>query len=168
MAKKRTNPWGEVSDEFSSRLCNALKSPAFLVYFFIGVILIGGVGIWLPYFSSDDPNSVFMESQNVFTYSFAILGTLAIEVFLSSSGNRSLKSLGLLIGAIAFVSCGFGYYYVKHGNSTLMNVGAILTLFLFLLANVNDEKFDHDVTQAPASPVGFEKVSKNLINNKEQ
>lgn len=167
MAKKRSNPWGEVSDEFLSRLYNALKSPAFLVYFFIGVIFIGGVGIWFPYFSSDDPNSVLMESQNVLTYSFAILGTLAIEVLLSSSGNRNLKSLGLLIGAIALVSCGFGYYYVKHGNSILMNIGTVLTLILFLLANVNDEKFDHDATPAPASPVGFESVSKNLINNKE-
>jgi len=167
MVKKRPNPWGDVLDEFSSRLCNAIKSPAFLVYFFIGVIFIGGVGIWLPYFSSDDPNPVFMESQNVFTYSFAILGTLAIEVMLSSSVSKYLKSLGLLIGAIALVFCGLGYYDIKHGNSISLNIGAFLTLLLFLLANVNDEKFDHDDSPSPASPVGFESARKDLIKDKE-
>lgn len=147
MPKIRDNQWSRAFNELFNRLNNALKSIIFLSFFLGGVVFIGGVGVWFPYvlaknYSHNNVN--LFESINVFTYSFAILGTLCLDILLSNKKSRDLLGLGVLAGMFALALSILGYMGTKTGSSWLVNTGAILSLIIFVFATVNDDKFDND------------------------
>lgn len=145
MPKIRDNQWRNAFDELFNRLGNAFKSILFISFFVGGVVLIGGVGIWFPYLlatNAGDKHISFFESINVFTYSFAILGTLCLDIILSNKKSRDLLGLGVLTGMLALALSILGYMGTKTGSSWLVNIGALLTLIVFIFATVNDDKFD--------------------------
>jgi hypothetical protein len=166
MPKIRKNSWDGVLDEIWERLCNALKSLQFIAYFFVGILLLGGLGVWLPYAIDDNSSVVFFESQSVFTYSVAILGTLCVEGFLVGNKQKNLAALGLIFGVIAFLLCSFGYYNQQEGSSLWVNIGAGLSLFIFLMANVNDSRFDDEEDEHKADSTGFPKADASNIKDK--
>lgn len=168
MRKVRKNSWSGVWDELLSRLCNGLKSLSFIAYFIIGIILIGGVGIWLPYVLNDSESKVFFESQNVLTFYLAILGTLSIEGYISKNKNTSLAAIGLILGVISLCLGIYGYVNNQIGHSILVSVGALITLLIFLFSTVNDEKFDseQDDSDTSADATGFKKTDVDLIKDK--
>ncbi len=106
MVKKRKNSWQGIRLELSTRVVNARNSPSFIAYLLIGVIAIGGIGVWLPfivnYFIKNINDTVFFESQNIFTFSVAILGTLSLEAFITTGKKMNLALLGVILGFIAF------------------------------------------------------------------
>lgn len=166
MVKIRKNSWAGLGNELSTRLCNGLKSLTFIGYFAVGVIFIGGIGIWLPYGLSDSENKVLLESQNVLTFYFAILGTLSIECHISKNRNINLASIGLIFGAIS-LGLGFcGYLNTREGSSSLVNLGAFITLLIFLFSTVNDEKFDSEDDKKIADSIGYESPDIDLIKDK--
>jgi len=169
MVKIRKNSWAGVSAELFSRLCNGLKSLSFIAYFAVGIIIIGGVGIWLPYILSDSENKVLLESQNVLTFYLAILGTLSIEGYISKSKSASLASIGLIFGVVSLALGIYGYVNTQLGHSYFVSAGALITLFIFLFSTVNDEKFDseHDDSDTSADATGFKKVDLALIKDKD-
>ncbi|WP_432399671.1 hypothetical protein [Pantoea allii] len=151
MPKIRDNQWRNAFDELFNRLGNAFKSIIFISFFVGGVVLIGGVGIWFPYIlatNAGDEHVSFFESINVFTYSFAILGTLCLDIILSNKKSRDLLGLGVLTGMLALALSILGYMGTKTGSSWLVNIGALLTLIIFIFATVNDDKFDSDEKSA--------------------
>lgn len=168
MVKKRKSSWDGLGDELFTRLCNGLKSIIFIAYFLIGILAIGGVGIWLPYFMSDSESKVMLESQNVFTFYLAILGTLSIEGYISKKKNTSLAAIGLILGVLSLVVGVYGYVHVPVGMSSLVNVAALITLLIFLFSTVNDEKFDseHDDSDTLADATGFKETDVALIKDK--
>lgn len=161
--KIRKNSWKGIGTEIWERLGNALKSPVFIAFFLIGIIAIGGIGVWLPAILDNELR--LFESQNVFTYSVAILGTLCVESFFTSK-NKSLAALGLISGVLVFLICCIGYYQEQKGVSGLLNLGAFLALLLFLLANVNDERFDDEEEDPKTDPTGYKKAEATLIKDK--
>jgi hypothetical protein len=162
--KIRKNSWAGIATELHSRFGNAIKSPPFLSFFIVGILCIGGIGVWLPYVVDKSGNVVFFESQNVFTYSVAILGTLFVEGFFGKK-QKSLASLGLIAGFLAFLSCSLGYFNLRTGLSFWVNIGAILSLFIFLLANVNDERFD-DENEIIANSTGYSNADVEKIKDR--
>ena len=164
MPKIRDNQWSKAFDELFNRLGNAFKSILFLSFFVGGVVIIGGVGIWFPYFlakNSGGTNISFLESMNVFTYSFAILGTLCLDIILSNKKSRDLLGLGVLSGILALGLSILGYMGTKTGSSSLVNLGALLTLIIFVFATVNDDKFDNDEKNTDGkspSSTGYDKA----------
>jgi len=168
MIKKRKNSWEGLGSELSNRLCNGLKSLTFIAYFAIGIVFIGGVGIWLPYYLNNSENKVFFESQNVLTFYLAILGTLSIEGFISKEKNVSLTAVGLILGAASLFMGVYGYIHQKIGSSYLVNIAAFITLLIFLFSTVNDEKFDSesDENDDSSGPTGFKNPDVALIKDK--
>jgi hypothetical protein len=164
MAKIRKNSWDGVGTELFTRLGNAIKSPPFLAFFIVGILFIGGIGIWLPYVVDKSSSAVLFESQNVFTYSVAILGTLVVEGFFGNK-QKSLAALGLIFGFLALLFCSIGYFNLRTGLSFWVNLGAILSLIIFLLANVNDERFD-DENELTANSTGFSSAAADKIRDR--
>ncbi len=164
MSKIRKNAWQTVMPDVTERLCNAFKSVSFLAYFVVGILLIGGIGVWLPYAVDKSSKISFLESQNVFTYSVAILGTLCVEGFLGNGKKKSLAAFGLIVGVFAFFSSSVGYYNTQSGSSLWVNIGAVLALLIFLIANANDDRFDED-HDVKADATGFSEVSVDNIKD---
>jgi hypothetical protein len=168
MPKIRKNSWSGLLNEIWERLCNALKSLQFIAYFFIGILLLGGLGVWLPYALDETITVAFFESQSVFTYAVAILGTLCVEGFLVGNKQKNLSALGLIFGVLAFLLCSFGYYNFPNGSSIWVNLGAGLSLFIFLIANVNDPRFDDDddEDEPKANTTGFTNADASQITDR--
>ncbi|AJR09781.1 hypothetical protein C9J03_09675 [Photobacterium gaetbulicola] len=164
MVKRRKNSWKGIGEELAARFCNAMKSPSFIAYFSIGIVAIGGIGVWLPYLL-DSTGAMFFESQNVFTFSVAILGTLSLEGFISKDKSLRLTSLGVILGFVAFLLGVIGYVNAQTGVSVLVNICAALTLLIFLFANANDEKFD-DESEVEADATGYKQADADLIKDK--
>ncbi|GAB1039281.1 hypothetical protein [Shewanella algae] len=162
--KIRRNSWDGIGDEVLNRLGNAVKSLIFIAFFSVGVIFVGGIGIWLPAIL-DSQNTKLFESQNVFTYSVAILGTLFVESFLSGN-NKSFAALGLIVGVFAFLICCLGYYFQQKGVSLWLNFGAVLALILFLMANVNNDLFDDEDEKPKTDATGYNEASAVNIKDK--
>ncbi|ULN65563.1 hypothetical protein MID13_07120 [Vibrio gigantis] len=166
MGKIRKNAWPGVGVDLRSRLGNAFKSIPFIAFFIIGVIAIGGIGVWLPYSLDKTTTKVFLEAQNVLTFYLAILGTLSIEGFISKNKNSDLAALGLIVGVISLALGVYGYYNFPSGSVWQVNLGAFMTLMIFLFSTVNDDKFD-EPREKIADSTGFEKAEKNMIKDKD-
>lgn len=171
MSKVRHNPWGNVFKELWLRVVNTFNSIPFIAFFGAGILFVGGVGIWLPYLSaiiSGEKNASFLESANVFTYSFAILGTLCVDIILNNQRTtKDFLSLGIIFGVIALGCCVVGYLTTKTGSSFLLNLGTLLTLVIFICANVNDEKFDNITSQSDLGPTGYREADLSKIKDGE-
>ncbi|RHW76731.1 hypothetical protein [Colwellia sp. RSH04] len=165
MLKVRKNSWSGILSEIFTRLGNALKSIMFIAYFIVGVLFIGGIGIWLPPLI-ENTSAVWFESQSMFTFSVAILGTLFVEGFLGRGNKQNFAALGLIVGFIAFLLCSVGYFYTQSGISLAVNWGAGLSLLIFLMANVNDPRFDDEEDEPTADSTGFPKADANKITDK--
>ncbi|EHJ9984789.1 hypothetical protein ACLVXC_003876 [Vibrio alginolyticus] len=165
MVKVRKNSWPRIVKDLYSRLGNALKSITFIAFFLIGVIVIGGIGVWLPYGLDGTSDKVFFEAQNVLTFYLAILGTLSIEGVISKSKNTDLAALGLIIGVISLILGIYGYYNYPTGSVWQINLGAFITLTIFLFSTVNDEKFDVQ-EEIISDATGYEEADKDLIKDK--
>lgn len=164
--KVRKNPWSQIGREIWHRMCNFGKSPKFIAYMFIGIIGVGGVGVWLPATMDPSDKISFLESQNVFTYSVAILGTLFIEAFFGSR-NNNLAAIGLIFGVVVFLICCVAYVKNQTGLNGFLNFGAFCSLFLFLMANVNDERFDEEEYAEPeVDAIGFKNADAKNIQDK--
>jgi hypothetical protein len=164
MTKIRENSWDGVGTELAARLGNAIKSLPFIAFFLVGILFIGGIGIWLPYVVNTSENAVLFESQNVFTYAVAILGTLVVEGFFGNK-QKNIAALGLIFGFIAFLLCSIGYFNLRTGLSIWVNIGAFVSLLIFLLANVNDERFD-DQNEITANSTGFPSADAQQIKDR--
>ncbi|SFK54059.1 hypothetical protein [Methylophaga sulfidovorans] len=79
--KVRKNSWGQILESFGHRIKNGFKSPKFVGWAFL-FLLIGGMGVWLPWAITKE-----LSSQSLFTYSIAILGGLLIDSFLKDGNN---------------------------------------------------------------------------------
>lgn len=172
MGKVRHNPWRSVFRELWIRVVNTFNSISFIAFFLAGILFVGGVGLWLPYLSailSGDQNASFFESVNVFTYSFAILGTLCVDVILNNQrSTKDFLGLGMIFGVLALICCVVGYLTTKTGSSYLLNFGTFITLLIFICANVNDDKFDNDVSRAEPDPTGYQKATLSNIKDGER
>ncbi|HCO7999172.1 TPA: hypothetical protein OB720_000623 [Escherichia fergusonii] len=172
MGKVRHSPWGSVLKELWGRIVNTFNSISFIAFFLAGILFVGGVGLWLPYLSaiiSGDENASFFESVNVFTYSFAILGTLCVDVILNNQkSTKDFLGLGMIFGVLALICCVVGYLTTKTGSSYLLNIGTLITLLIFICANVNDDKFDNDTSQAEPDPTGYQEAALSNIKDGER
>ncbi|MBS4714913.1 hypothetical protein [Aeromonas dhakensis] len=162
MSRQRKNQWCRLIKELIVRSKNAIFSVKFILFFVGGLILLGGIGVWLPAIS--DEKTKLFESQNVFTYTVAIIGTLFIESIFQEHKDNDLTSLGILSGIIAFVLCFIGFTLQKSGVSTLVNIGLILTLCVYFFSYANDPRFDGN-DDSPADPLGYKEPNVKSITN---
>lgn len=164
MVKKRKNSWVDIIPEVKGRLRNAVVSLPFLASFIIGVLVISGIGIWLPYTLDETGKAVFFETQNLLTYSLAFLGTMIVDLLLSDKKNKDLISLSLIFGVVAIFLLVSGYIAVPKGFSWCVLFGSVITILMFVFFTVNDPKYDSS-EQDGATDVGVDGFKEAKLEN---
>lgn len=162
MSKQRKSQWGRLFNELMTRGKNACCSVGFILFFFGGVLIIGGIGVWLPAWL--DKNISYLESQNVFTYTVAIIGTLFIEFIFQDKKDVELSLLGAFSGLIALLCCFLGFMSQQAGVSYSVSAGLFLTLCIYFFSYANDPRFDGNES-SPADPIGYKTADVNGLKN---
>lgn len=162
MSKQRKNQWGRLFNELITRAKNAFCSIGFVLFFFGGVLIVGGIGVWLPAYMDKDIS--YLESQNVFTYTVAIIGTLFIEFVFQDKKNHELTLLGAFCGLIALLLCSLGFMSQTTGVSSSVSAGLFLTLCIYFFSYANDPRFDGDES-SPADPTGYKNADVSGLRN---
>ena len=119
--------WVELRDDFAVRLTFPFRSPTFILYFFIVMILIGGLGIWIPIFAhlgltttaagSSQPLQTSTATavsggsslpSQIASYLMAVIAAAFVDVMLDGRGRRSFRmaafsvlTFAIMLGAVA-------------------------------------------------------------------
>lgn len=162
--------WGKAINEVKSRFKKAKGSIPYSAYILVGVIGLGGMGIWLPASMSD--TTTWYDHGNHFTYSAALMFMLAVESLIGipedKESNNQLTALALIIGAIAFLCIFAGYLSHTRMSSFFSISGTIISILLFIVSNTNNPKFfTKKEPIPPAGAVGPQKVSPSELKNKQ-
>lgn len=124
--------WKELGVEIKRRFKKPFGFPAFVLYFLGIIILVGGLGVWIPLYKQDW-QAVPRDLSN---YLLAILSASAADLTIFETDKRSLQM-------VAFVSLfvGIALAVLALTNSDLTRAyiyavsGAALALFLWWIAN---------------------------------
>jgi len=128
-----------LSDVFY-RFFYAITNFPFLGYFILGMIGIGGLGFWIDYYQSND------YKMNLFTYSTAIIGTLALDAITGNKNSRLLVTLGTIIGFIAIALLIIG---LIEKNLFYLQWGTGLSLLLYFFVESNKSKYKRSPNSSP-------------------
>ncbi|MCG3717723.1 hypothetical protein L5F50_00870 [Aliarcobacter butzleri] len=164
MSKKRNNQWKDIPSQIKIRFLNAHNS-IFLCAFIFMLLTIGALGVWIPPIRFEETK--LFNSESLFTYAGPILAMLLVEYFVQAERSK-LAALSLIVGIVACICIGVGYYIKPQDIHFLTIFGTILTLILITLVNANDEKFDEKPTPEDIfSPTGHVKAELSQIRDKE-
>ena len=111
---------------------------SFLLYFVVIIVILGGLGVWIEYFS---------ETQNglnnaLTTFFMAILATSSADLLLKTKpedemGFLKMPALSILIIGGLMAALVFAGYCQEQ----LAKTGTILALMLWWIANSSDDKY---------------------------
>lgn len=150
-------------------LFSAIGNQRFLAYILVGVIVLGGLGIWLPAIVPSGGWVDLATPSNHLTYSFAILITLCVEALLvyNKSDNDDNFGLGLIFGTIAIFCSLLGY---SKNIPELSIIGTILAIIIHATATANNKRFKKEPCskQPISSATGFKKADEKMLDNKEE
>lgn len=139
------------------------KELSFVLYFIIVIVLFGGLGVVLFFFqeSIDQSNAYLCTSQNLLTYSIALLVPACVSM-LAQDLPRSKKKLSLIIISVAvLVIEGFMVWWCYFSGALLASIiSTLLAWFFWVIVNcdniyLKDETYDNDVRK------GASKLSEN-------
>lgn len=161
MIKKRESDWKFALYELWIRFSNACKSFKFLFNFLTGILLISGIGIWLPYLKNynTDHSSELLLSANLVTFSMAIIGTIYINHKVKNGNESILKDAASFFAIIAIILSIYGYLSNPTTSSIWTNIGTSISLMIYILIYANDPKFDNNT----ASAAGYEEVDPSYL-----
>lgn len=162
--RRRKNSWGVVFADILVTLFNAIVSVRFVMTFII-FVLVGGVGIWFPWFLRDDESLVLLNSQSLFTFSLTVLGMLLMEWGIDKGRTTDKAAVGICLGVVSLILCLIGIFTVRTEFDVKTLVGACLSLLLFVFANANHQKYDSDSDEVLATSTGYHDA--NFQNLKE-
>jgi len=136
MAHKQTK-WTMFWNLLTHRLVSPWSEPPFFFHFFGIIILIGGLGIWLPRFvdlmktGTSDWTTV---SRDLCTYYVAILATSQVDLI--NEGSKTLRyftntiwSLGGIVAILIFVNS------TLHWVTAISIIATVLALLMWVITN---------------------------------
>ena len=145
----------------------AFGDDKFLAYIIVGVVVLGGLGIWLPGLVPSGSWSDLAIPSNHLTYSFAILITLCIEGLLvyEKTHDENNFGLGLIFGTFAI---GFSLLGYSKDIPELSVLGTILAIIIHAAATANSKRFKNKPKEniPSSSSVGYKEPSADNLNKK--
>ena len=135
---------------FISELKDRLRTPwnwSFFGYLFI-VLFFGGIGIafeaYEAYYSVNDDGYKIAQSISIFF--IAVLATSFVDLNLSP---KIYNKISFLIYSFIFYGFGVLLLFLSYQKKTDISfipatMGLILTIFVWVLANADDKKFDEE------------------------
>lgn len=160
--------WFNLFWEIVKRLLRPLSFPLFTT-FFVGVVIgVGGFGFWIPYFSLDqaEMGNKLVLAQALATYFLAIVATAFADLTLTffvkfkeaNTANQSTLISLWAVSLIMFLAVGVlgAIGLVKKSNEDfvlkLSYIGAVIALFLWWIANFDNEKLKESSFDKPYNP----------------
>lgn len=131
--KENFKDWAEVFIQVGMRFGNAITNIPFLVSFGVGVVGIGGLGIWIDNHYNKEIN------MDLFTVSMAILGTLILDGITKNNKNNLLTSVAILLGSFAIY---FLFIGLDLQNKSDLITGYIIVLVLYFFTESNKPEYD--------------------------
>ena len=143
------NEWCELYYDVSQRLSKAISNPAFLCSFIGVIIVLGSIGVWLPWLRDSKDELHLLRTEALLTYGISILASVSAEVLV---GERRSKNFKMLLFTIS-IGAAFLLIFSYELNGAISSViGIILVLFVWFVLNANDPKYDE--VQSPESSIG--------------
>ncbi len=167
MDKVNNGEWSIAFNEVKKRFIKAKSSPRFSAYILVGVIFLGGMGIWLP--ASIYDNITWLDKGNHFTYSTALIFMLAVEALITmpdpEDRNNEIIGLGLIAGTIAFIIIMIGFFSKYEYSCCCSLLGTIMAILLFIASHAHDVKFFQkiELSKGPTAPVGPENLDPSQL-----
>ena len=145
---KFKKPWTELS---------------FIPYFILVIVLFGGLGVILFFFQEpiDKSNTYLCTSQNLLTYSIALLVPAFVSMLAQGLPNSKKKLSLIIISVTVLVIEGFVVCWCYFSGALLASIiSTLLAWFFWVVVNydniyLKDETYDNSVRK------GASKLSKN-------
>ena len=145
---KFKKPWTELS---------------FILYFILVIVLFGGLGVILFFFQEpiDKSNTYLCTSQNLLTYSIALLVPAFVSMLAQGLPNSKKKLSLIIISVTVLVIEGFVVCWCYFSGALLASIiSTLLAWFFWVVVNydniyLKDETYDKSVRK------GATKLSKN-------
>jgi len=127
--------WSQLRAELGRRLVEPLKSPVFVIYFVVVIVIIGGAGIWeilvrsATHKGEDLQFSISQATLSaIHTYLVAIAAAAAADAILRlGEANRALRFLGYVaVMAIVLIAVFNSVFVESMFLATLLGVGALV------------------------------------------
>lgn len=168
MAKDLVNhqrsSWIELGRELLKRTTEPLAHVSFVIYFFVAVIVFGGIGFWVELYAfliyNVSPTVQIAQVTSlrtaVITFFPALTGPACLQLILAESHQKSLRAFGaFFLFAITLIALGISPEAV--GNRSALVVGffsSMAALWTWWIANAKQKDL-LDVN--PDAPLGGDK-----------
>lgn len=153
-----------LSEHFKKVISPSFKNIRVISYVFIAVVFVGGAGIWMPW-AKESNISTWLPGSTVFTYSFALLGTIIcnrlyfytkslkdIKCFYNDGSNEAelnlkfeeyekrsiLSAWGMLFGCLIIILITISYSKYYDQDSIFGWLGLFLSIFLYFFASAEE------------------------------
>lgn len=141
-----------MDDNILCELYHRIKSPwcwSFSLYFVIVIIIVGGIGIWLPILK-EGQICIASLAVNVITYSCALIVPAAVSIILSMRDYKNKVSLILFVIFVLLlfaITVGCSVFAESLFSSI---VCLVFSLLFWIIANCNnpelsDSKFNESI-----------------------
>lgn len=150
------------------KACN--ENNRFLAYIIVGVVGLGGAGIWIPALGQNGSWMTLVDTNNHFTYAIAILFSLCIERILTyekDDSNENLIGLAVISGFIATVLVSIGY---AKNNEYCAVIGTCISILVLSITYANDPRFyekSENQTNGITPPIGPQTINREELTNQQ-
>jgi hypothetical protein len=157
---EHSNYWTLFSTSLKDRLRKPLRHPTFVMYFFVFIVFIGGIGVLEPIatyilsgqFPSRDLYHVIV--CEIYTYFIAISATVTIDLILSTDKHKFLVMFFIVCLVGILVCFAFSVIYAQFLNRPRAALipaalGYLLALFLWWIGNADNSK----LLEKPVKPL---------------
>lgn len=153
----RDRHWPALGREVKARTLNPLYHPSFVIFFFVAIIGLGPTGFWIELFNyMTDPKYDFGKVRaSIVSFVPAFIAATTMQL-IWAEGTRALRALAILMLSVCMlclVLCGSE----KVGNTVAMWLGclsAIVSLWMWWIANANQKEFQDQTPDPGLNPVG--------------
>lgn len=152
----RSNSWIDLADDLAVRLFEPLYSVSFLLYLFTGVVLLGGISIWLeivrhaielqsyvPKAGLKPPSlSGVVTAMHTFYPALAWSATMQIVYADQDKTDKRVKAFALTLGSLtllmAVIAMAMAAVWLSITSIVVGIVGILLAILLWWIANAKD------------------------------
>jgi hypothetical protein len=148
--------WAAVIDDFTSRCRKPWSSPPFVFYFFVIVLLAGGLGTWISLYKLFQLDATatadtvkFAQSdiyRNLATYALAILASSFADMLLSQSNATAVAHRSLVIYSLGFLLLETFVVMFAHATTNSFHgfivtiAGTLCALVLWWITNADNSR----------------------------
>ena len=145
------NSWLELADELAARLIEPRYSVSFVMYLFTGVVLLGGIAIWLEIvryaieFHNAKPNETPSLSgvlTAMHTFYPALAWSATMQLVYGDTNDKWLKALAIGFGSVTLILAVFAMalagVWLPLTSIVIGGFGTVIAIFLWWIANAPD------------------------------